>query len=123
MERHVRVLIADDQRRARQGLRALLATWAAVAEIREVENGRDALSVAAEWQPHVIVLDARIPEVDGLEVTRRVKARLPQARVIALAVDTDCRVDALAAGADAFACKCESPERLLEILSAIVGTA
>ena len=121
MEKHVKVLIVDDQRRARRSMRALLATWTSVAEIREAENGRDALRLAGEWQPDVIVIEVRTPEVNGLEVTRLIKARSPQVRVIALAVDPDCRAGALAAGADAFACKCEPPERLLKMLSAIVG--
>jgi DNA-binding NarL/FixJ family response regulator len=121
MEKHIRVLIVDNQRRARRGMRALLATWTAVAEIREAENGRDALRLVGEWQPDVIVIDVQIPEVNGLEVTRLVKARLPQVRVVTLAVDPDCRAGALAAGADAFVCKCEPPERLLTMLSGIVG--
>ena len=121
VEKHIRVLIVDNQRRARRSMRALLATWSAVAEIRDAENGRDALGLAGEWQPDLIVIDVRAPEVNGLEGTRLIKARLPQVRVIALAVDPDCRADALAAGADAFVCKCEPPERLLKMLSAIVG--
>ena len=120
MEKH-KVLIVDDQRRARRSMLALLATWTAVAEIREAENERDALGLVGEWQPDMIVIDVRTPEVNGLEVTRLIKARSPQVRVIALAVDPDCRADALAAGADAFVCKCEPPERLLKMLSAIVG--
>ena len=106
----LKVLIVDNQRRARRSMRALLATWSAVAEIREAENGHDALGVAGEWQPDVIVIDVRTPEVNGLEVTRLIKARSPQVRVIALAVDPDCRAGALAAGADAFVCKCEPPK-------------
>ena len=117
----LKVLIVDNQRRARRGMRALLATWPAVAEIREAENGRDALAMVGEWQPDVIVIDVRTPEVNGLEVTRLIKARSPQVRVIALAVDPDCRAGALAAGADAVVCKCEPPEHLLKMLSAIVG--
>ena len=120
MEKHIRVLIVDNQRRARRSMRALLATWTSIAEIREAENGRDALGLAGEWQPDVIVIDVRTPEVNGLEVTRLIKVRLPQVRVIALAVDPDCRAGALAAGADAFVCKCEPPERLLKMLSGIV---
>jgi DNA-binding NarL/FixJ family response regulator len=121
VEEHIRVLIVDNQRRARRSMRALLATWPAVAEIREAENGRDVLGLTGEWQPDVIVIDVRTPEVNGLEVTRLVKARSPQVRVIALAVDPDCRASALAAGADAFVCKCEPPEQLLKTLSEIVG--
>lgn len=72
-----------------------------------------------EFGPDVVVTDVRVPEMDGLEVTRVVKARRPQVKVIVLSLYMEHRNEALAAGADAFITKGEAPEKLLAILSAV----
>ncbi len=64
------MLIVDDQRRSRQSLQALLATWPAVAGIREAANGVEALRLAEEYRPDLVLIDVRMPEMGGLETTQ-----------------------------------------------------
>lgn len=117
----VRVLIVDDQPRARQGLKALLATWPQVKEVQEAANGQEALVLVEESQPNLVLMDIRMPKMDGLEATRRIKAKWPQIKIVALSMYTEYAADALAAGADAFVCKGEPPEKLLATLDAVAA--
>jgi DNA-binding NarL/FixJ family response regulator len=118
---HVRVLIVDDQPRARQSLKALLATWFKAGEIQEASSGHEALRLAEESWPDVVLMDARMPGMDGLEATRIIKTKRPEIKVVVLSMYPDYREPALAAGADAFIDKGELPELLLAILSAVVS--
>jgi DNA-binding NarL/FixJ family response regulator len=120
MAGHMQILIVDDQTRARQSLKALLAIWPQVKEIREAANGQEALHLIEESRPDVVLMDARMPEMDGLEATRLIKARWPQVKVIVLSMYADYTADALAAGADAFVSKGEPPERLLATLTTVI---
>jgi len=117
----VQVLIVDDQPRARQGLKALLATWPLVREIKEAANGKEALAFVEKSLPDLVLMDVRMPEMDGLEATRQIKAKWPQVKIVALSMYADYAADALVAGADAFICKGESPEKLLATLGAVVA--
>ena len=116
----MQILIVDDQPRARQSLKALLAVWPQVEEVREAANGQEAVHLVEEAQPDVVLMDARMPEMDGVEATRHIKARWPQVKVIVLSMYADYMADALAAGADAFVSKGEPPERLLTILTTVI---
>ena len=116
---NVRILIVDDQLRARQGLKALLATWPQAKEIREAALGRDALRLIQDSPPDVVFMDVRMPQVDGLQVTRLIKAGWPQIKVIVLTLYAEYAADALAAGADAFVCKGDQPEKVLNTLAAV----
>ena len=120
MTQGVRVLVVDDQPRARQSLKALLATWPIIETIREAANGKEALALVEESPPDLALIDIRMPEMDGLEATRRIKAKWPQVKIIVLSVYTEHAAEALAAGADAFVCKCEPPEALLNALEQAV---
>ena len=117
---HLRVLIVDDQPRARQGLRALLATWLEAGEIQEAVSAREALRIIEKSWPDVILMDARMPGMDGLEATRLIRIGWPQVRIIVLSMYPDYKGPALAAGADAFVCKGEPAEQLLATLSRVV---
>lgn len=116
MQTKINVLIVDDQPRARQSLRALLGTLPQVASIGEAGNGLEAVQSIEESQPDVVFMDVRMPVMDGLEATRRIKACWPQVRVIVLSLYAESADEALAAGADAFVGKGEPPERLLKVL-------
>ena len=119
MTAHIRVLIADDQPRTRQSLKALLGTLPQVVEINEACDGQEALRCVAECQPDLVLLDVRMPELDGLQVTRLVKTRWPHVKVIVLSMYIEYLAQALAAGADAFVSKGEPPDRLLGTLAAL----
>jgi DNA-binding NarL/FixJ family response regulator len=115
-----RILIADDQKRARQGLKALLAAqWPGV-QIREASDGAEAVRLAEESQPTLVVMDVRMPGMDGITATRILKTRWPSIRVLALSLDPDREAEARAAGADLFVAKGESPERLLWAVSSLL---
>jgi DNA-binding NarL/FixJ family response regulator len=116
----VRIVIADDQKRTRQSLRALLSASLPLAEIREAANGAEALRLVEETEPRLVVMDIRMPELDGLEATRRIKLRWPQVKIMVLSMYQDREQEAQAAGADLFVGKGEPPESLLAALSSLL---
>ncbi len=116
----MRVMIADDQKRTRQSLRALLAASLPDLEVWEAANGKEALRLAGEIEPHLIVMDIRMPELDGLAATREIKARWPRVKVMVLSMYQEQEREARAAGADLFVGKGETPERLLCALSSLL---
>ena len=100
-----RVLIADDRRPTRQGLRALLAFMPDVEWVGEAANGLDAVKLVADRQPDVVLMDVHMPVMDGLEATRRIKSQRPEVKVIILTMYAEYQDEALAAGADIFLIK------------------
>jgi DNA-binding NarL/FixJ family response regulator len=120
MQKPIRILIADDQPRARSSLKALLSTWPQAGEMHEASNGREAVQLVEELRPDVVLMDVRMPEIDGLKATVQIKALWPQVKVIVLSMYPEYCDEALAVGADAFVGKGEAPVRLLDLLSAVV---
>jgi DNA-binding NarL/FixJ family response regulator len=120
MQKPIRVLIVDDQPRARRSLEALLSTWHRVPEIREAGDGREALHLMREFRPDMVLMDVRMPEIDGLEATVQIKAQWPWVKVIVLSMYPEHRDEALASGADAFLAKGDAPDDLLDILASIL---
>ena len=117
----MKILIADDQKHARNGLKALLRVSMPHPEIWEATNGREAQDLAGEHGPDLVLMDVRMPEVDGLAATRWIRARLPQAKILVLSLDESLANEALAAGADGFVSKGESPEALLARVAEILA--
>ena len=113
-----RVLIADDRPRSRSGLRAVLALRPEIEIVGEAADGQEALRLVEEHRPDVVLMDARMPMMDGLEATRLIKERWSEIRVVVLSIHAAYRADAVAAGADAFLVK-GCPAR--ELLAAITG--
>ena len=111
----IRVLVVDDQTMVRAGFRLLLADEPDIEVVAEASNGRDAVAQAARFRPDVILMDIRMPEMDGLEATRRILASDAEARVLVLTTfDLDDYVfEALRAGASGFVLKDEPPEQLI----------
>lgn len=113
----MRVLIVDDQKRTRQSLHLLLKTIHSLSEIREAADGLEAVRLAEEMQPDVILMDAQMPEMDGIQATSIIKKRWPLIRVIVLSMYPEYRGDALAAGADKFISKGDPPQDLVSSIS------
>ena len=117
MIKTLRILIVDDQQRARRSLKALLATRFQLVDTCEATNGREALGCVEECKPDVVLMDARMPDMDGIEATRIIKMKSAHTPVIVLSMYPEYQAAALAAGASAFISKGEPPERLLDVLS------
>ena len=111
----IRVLVVDDQSMVRAGFRMLLAGEEDIEVVAEASNGLEAVEKAARFDPTVVLMDIRMPELDGLEATRRILAADVGARVLILTTfDLDEYVyEALRAGASGFVLKDDPPEQLI----------
>ena len=119
----IRVLVADDQSMVRAGFRMLLADEDDIEVVAEASNGREAVDKAARFDPTVVLMDIRMPELDGLEATRRILAADPEARVLVLTTfDLDEYVyEALRAGASGFVLKDDPPEQLIAAVRTVAS--
>lgn len=116
MERRIRVLIVDDQKSVRHGLRALLALCPEVELVGEAADGLEAVHMAADRRPDVVLMDLVMPVMDGLEATRCIKSSQPEVTIVALTVYGEYQQAAKAAGMDRFLAKGCSAENLLTAL-------
>ena len=87
--RNIRILLVDDHAVVRQGFRMILAAQADLEIVGEAGNGREAIAKAAELHPDVVVMDVAMPELNGIEATRRLAETSPQTRVLALSMHKD----------------------------------
>jgi DNA-binding NarL/FixJ family response regulator len=122
----IRVLVADDQSMVRAGFRMLLGGEEDMEVVAEASNGIEAVDQAARFSPGIILMDIRMPELDGLQATRRILAADKGARILILTTfDLDEYVfEALRAGASGFVLKDDSPEQLIAAIRTVaVGDA
>src|SRR5205807_7224117 len=119
----IRVLVADDQSMVRAGFRMLLSSEEDIEVVAEASNGLEAVEKAARFDPTVVLMDIRMPELDGLEATRRILAADDAARILVLTTfDLDEYVyEALCAGASGFVLKDDPPEQLLAAIRIVAG--
>ena len=120
----VRVLLADDQAMVRTGFRMILELEEDIEVVGEAQDGEEAIAAARRTRPDVIVMDVRMPRVDGLEATRRLVAELdPAPRVLVVTTfDEDEPVyEALRAGAAGFLLKNAPPEQLVDAVRTVAG--
>ncbi len=89
MREKIRILLADDHAVVRQGFKMILAAQQDMEIVGEAGNGREALDLAGQLQPDVIVMDVAMPELNGIEATRRVADLSPRTRVLALSMHKD----------------------------------
>ena len=116
----IRVLLVDDQALFREGLETLLSVHKDIQVVGQASNGQEAVEVAAKVQPHVILMDVRMPVLDGVRATRLLKQSLPKCRVIVLTTfdDDEYVFDALHAGAVGYLLKDVASARLVEAIRA-----
>jgi DNA-binding NarL/FixJ family response regulator len=119
----IRVLVADDQSMVRAGFRMLLSREDGIEVVAEASNGVEAVDKAARFRPTVVLMDIRMPELDGLEATRQILAADDTARILILTTfDLDEYVyEALRAGASGFVLKDDPPEQLLSAIRVVAG--
>jgi DNA-binding NarL/FixJ family response regulator len=119
----IRVLVADDQSMVRAGFRMLLGGEPDIEVVAEAGNGLEAVDKVERFDPTVVLMDIRMPELDGLEATRRILAANPRARILILTTfDLDEYIyEALRAGASGFVLKDDPPEQLIAAIHTVAA--
>ncbi|MEI6499763.1 MAG: response regulator transcription factor [Armatimonadota bacterium] len=120
----IRILLAEDHRMIREGLRSLLEAQEDLEVIGEASNGREAVRLALAANPQVVVMDVAMPEVSGIEACRQIQAEAPDIKIVALSMHADCRFveRMLVAGAARYLLKdCAFDELVTAIRSAVTG--
>ena len=118
----IRVLIADDQALFRRGLYVVLGTEEGIEVVAEAENGEEAIQKAAELAPDVVLMDVRMPKVNGIESARQIRADVPTTKILMLTVsdEEDDLYEAIKAGANGYLLKEISVEEVAEAIRAVV---
>jgi DNA-binding NarL/FixJ family response regulator len=119
----IRVLAVDDQRVIREGLVMLLGLLPDVEVVGTAANGEEALALADELRPDVVLMDLRMPRVDGVEATRRLRASHPEIKVVVLTTYADDRsvIDALRAGALGYLTKDAGADEIRQALQRVAS--
>jgi DNA-binding NarL/FixJ family response regulator len=119
----IRVLIADDQSMVRAGFKMLLAGEQDIEVVAEAQDGLEAVAKAARFDPTVILMDIRMPGLDGLEATRRILAANDTARILILTTFglDEYVYEALRDGASGFVLKDDPPEQLISAVRTVAG--
>ena len=117
----IRILLVDDDDLMRAGLRAVLSSDGELEIVGEVSGGRGAVGAVRETRPHVVLMDIRMPDLDGIAATREVLSAMPDAKVVMLTTfeDDDYLFGALAAGASGFLLKRTRPEDLIAAIRTV----
>jgi DNA-binding NarL/FixJ family response regulator len=118
----IRVLICDDQTVVRDGLEAILSTDDEIEIVGVARHGQEALDLAGERQPHVVLMDLQMPVLNGVQATERIRKRWPAIRVLVLTTYADDAwvIDAVRAGASGYLLK---DTRRDDLVAAVKGTA
>jgi DNA-binding NarL/FixJ family response regulator len=118
----VRVLLADDHRIVREGLRGLLERRAGIEVVGEAADGEAALALARQLVPHLVILDVSMPRMNGVEATRRIRAECPGVKVLALSMHPDRRyvIETLKAGASGYVLKDSAFDELIHAIESVM---
>lgn len=119
----IKILLADDHKIVREGIRSLLDKRPGMEVIAEAENGRMMVRLARERRPDVVIVDIAMPDLNGIEATRQITTILPEVKVLVLSMHSDRRfvMEALRAGASGFLSKDCSPDELARAVNAVVA--
>jgi DNA-binding NarL/FixJ family response regulator len=117
----VRILIADDHKILREGLKSLLEKQPEFAVVAEAQDGLSAISAAKKHKPDIAILDIGMPDLNGIEVTRRIRSEMAETRVIALSMHADRRfvMGILEAGANGYLLKDSAFAELITAVTAV----
>ena len=117
----VRVILADDHKIMREGIHALLENEPGIEVVGEAEGGETAVRLAREYKPDVVIMDITMPDLSGIEATRRILADMPEVKIIALSMHSDRRFvrEMLDAGASGYLLKDAAYEELRNALYAV----
>ena len=121
MNDKIKLLMVEDHKLLRAGFKAIFEEYASLEIVGEAEDGQQAVKMARDLKPDVILMDIGLPIFSGIEATRRIKESNPDIKVIILTSHTDERevMDALAAGANAYAMKDIKTEHLVSIIQTV----
>ena len=114
-----KLMIVEDNPRARRALKAILSQQTEIVVTAEASNGQEAIRKIEAQVPDIVLMDMRMPVMDGFEATRIIKANWPQIKVVAMTMYPDCQSEAFCAGADAFLVKGGPLEELLSMVTAV----
>jgi DNA-binding NarL/FixJ family response regulator len=119
----IRVLLADDEALVRGGFRAILEAQPDIAVVGEAGDGAEAVALARDLSPDVILMDIRMAKTDGIEATRRIASELPRSRVLILTTFelNEYVYDAMTAGASGFMLKNVPPEQLADAVRTVAA--
>ncbi len=118
-----RLLIVDDHALVREGLRTMLSGIDGIEVVAEAKDGQEALSLCRKLSPDLVLMDVRMPEMDGLEATRAIKAQQPEVNVLIITTyeNVDYLVEAIKAGAAGYVLKDASSERLIDAMRRVLA--
>ncbi|MBI4464793.1 MAG: response regulator transcription factor [Acidobacteria bacterium] len=121
MSSPIRILLADDHRIVRQGLRRILEEHPQIEVVAEASDGREAVQLAQEKKPDVVVMDIAMPHLNGMEATRQILRRLPSTKVLVLSMysDESYVVQVLEAGAKGYLLKDSADTELVQAVQAV----
>ncbi len=121
--KEIRVMLVDDHDVVRTGLRTFLQTQDGLQVVAEASGGQDALRLAHQLLPDVVIMDITMPEMDGLEATRQIKALCPECKVLALTVHADKQYffQMLAAGAEGYVTKQVAADELVGAIRSVAA--
>jgi len=119
-----RVLIVDDHKMFRDGLKMTINHEVDMVVVGEAENGQRAVELASELQPHIILMDVKMPVMDGIEATRQIHAKMPGIKILALSMYSDNSIISgmMRAGAVGYIIKGDDSEEMYKAIRRVAGS-